>query len=304
MGVKLLGSFISKHCEGAASNDSLLKLRGKRLVIDASNCIYRFLPENTLIPSMYEFCATLKFYEIKLVFVFDGKSPIQKRDIVIERQKERERAKLKYEELIQQPNASLSELKVTMRKMIRMTSKHVSTVKELLDSLGIPYIDAKKEADEICVELVRNGQAYACVSGDTDMFLYGCPRVIRYLSIRNHTCIMYDLDKILNSLNLSFNEFREICIVAGTDYSKTHHNLYMIHNLWQKYITSGKEHSFCDWLFLKASIVFKDDMEQIIKIYTIDKSAEYQLDDRSLEYNKLQSILSSHNFINLDSTSI
>ena len=52
-----------------------------------------------------------------------------------------------------------------------------------------------------------------------DLFLYGCPRVLRYLSLINNTVIIYHLHSILNDIELTFNEFKEICVISGTDYN-------------------------------------------------------------------------------------
>jgi len=47
---------------------------------------------------------------------------------------------------------------------------------------GVSYIDADGEADQLCASLVLKNKVYACLSEDMDLFVYGCPRVLRYLS--------------------------------------------------------------------------------------------------------------------------
>ena len=299
MGVKLLSSLLTKYCFAAIKNSPLQKFAGKRFVIDASNCIYRFLYDDTLIPSMYEFCATLAHYDIKLVFVFDGRFLPQKQNVVVERRKEREKARLAYSVLIQQSDANLNELRAAKRKMAKMTSKHVAEVKELLTALGIPYIEAEKEADEVCAEQVISGKAHACVSGDTDMFLYGCPRVIRYLSIREHTCVMFDLSGILNSLNLSFDEFKDICVVAGTDYNETSLDMYAAYKLWSEYKSEHTDNCFCDWLLFKGVLSTTETITEARQIYegTMETCRAYA--DEEVDEQALKTILDRHNFINL-----
>lgn len=298
MGVKLLSSLLGRYCSAAIMKDPLRKFAGKRFAIDASNCIYRFLYDDTLIPSMYEFCVTLAHYNIKSVFVFDGQFTTQKKSVVAERRKEREKARLTYDTLMQQSNANPDEIKIAKRKMARMTTKHVTEVKELLTALGIPYIEAKKEADEICAELVINGEAYACVSGDTDMFVYGCPRVIRYLSIRKHTCVMFDLEGILNSLSLSFDEFKDVCMVAGTDYNEANLNMYTAYKLWSEYKSEPNESCFCDWLVFRGIFNTKETMIQGRAIYDTEKETSYECIDKEVDHEQLEIILRRHNFIN------
>ena len=74
-----------------------------------------------------------------------------------------------------------------------------------MNAFGVTYIEAKGEADQLCAKLVIKRYAYACLSEDMDLFVYGCPRVIRYLSLINETVIIYYLDNILNDLDLTLN---------------------------------------------------------------------------------------------------
>ena len=68
----------------------------------------------------------------------------------------------------------------------------------MFQSCGISYIEADGEADKWCAKLVLSGKAYACISEDMDMFAYGCPFVLRYVSLCKHNAILYDLEGILN----------------------------------------------------------------------------------------------------------
>ena len=61
---------------------------------------------------------------------------------------------------------------------MRITLDDINVVKELLNTLGIMYIDAPYEADEICAKLVLDKKVYACLSDDTDMFAYGCSKIL------------------------------------------------------------------------------------------------------------------------------
>ena len=67
----------------------------------------------------------------------------------------------------------MSELR---RTFVKITKRDINAVKQLLDAYGIMHREATGEADELCAALVINKVAYACLSEDTDMFAYGCPR--------------------------------------------------------------------------------------------------------------------------------
>jgi len=100
--------------------------------------------------------------------------------------------------------------------------------------------------------LVLKNKVWACLSEDTDLFVYGCPRVLRYLSLLNHTAVLYDMEKILCELGLTQSQFREICILSGTDYnSSTTHCLEKLLELYKKFLNlSDNTKSFYEWMSL------------------------------------------------------
>jgi 5'-3' exonuclease len=95
----------------------------------------------------------------------------------------------------------------------------VEQVKKLIRVFGATYFDAPGEADELCASLVIKNKAWACLSEDMDMFVYGCTRVLRYLSLMNHTAVLYNTKGILEDLGITQKELREICVLSGTDYN-------------------------------------------------------------------------------------
>ena len=48
------------------------------------------------------------------------------------------------------------------------------------------------------------------MSEDMDMFIYGCPRVLKYFSILKNTVVLYELKDILESLDMDFTNFKNI----------------------------------------------------------------------------------------------
>lgn len=49
----------------------------------------------------------------------------------------------------------------------------------MLKLLGIPVLKAKGEAEALCAQLNREGYVDACVTSDSDAFLYGAHCVIK-----------------------------------------------------------------------------------------------------------------------------
>ena len=93
------------------------------------------------------------------------------------------------------------------------------------------------------------------------MFVYGCPRVIRYISLLKHTAVLYDVKDILINLGISQKELREICILSGTDYNLDcfdHNSLTNTLKYFKKYHKSKSEMDFYEWLQINRPDVIKD----------------------------------------------
>ena len=85
---------------------------------------------------------------------------------------------------------------------------------------------------------MKDGKAKACLSEDTDLFVYGCPIVLRYFNLYKETFVEYKLTAILNNLELDFNSFQDICIISGTDSNESQ---YQINTLYDIYMNEYKK---------------------------------------------------------------
>jgi hypothetical protein len=89
----------------------------------------------------------------------------------------------------------------------------------LIVSFGFTIVDAEGEADALCAKLANKRRVYACMSDDTDMFVYGCPFVLRHVSFLNHSAICYDTEDIMKTMGITHSDFKMLCVVSGTDYN-------------------------------------------------------------------------------------
>lgn len=262
MGIKYLNKFLLQNCskDSIRNNVSLSEFQGRILVIDASIYIYKFLEEKALIENMYLFVSIMKHHNIIPIFIFDGKSPPEKRGVLYERRMKKRDAEKLYMDLQSSSDGSNKDIEQRLdslrRQFIRMTDDNIRTTKDLLTAYGIKYYDAPGEADIMCVQFVLTNRAWACVSDDMDMFVYGCPRVIRCISLMNQTCMLYDLDKILRDLNMSMVIFRQIMVLSGTDYNSNDQTCLTDTMNWyyeyKKQINKGmirEDNDFYDWLY-------------------------------------------------------
>jgi flap endonuclease-1 len=230
MGIKHLNQFVRQECPDAIRSVAFAELSGKIVVVDASIYMYRFLADRALLENMYTMVSLLQMHGIVPVFIFDGKPPDEKRTLLNKRKYLKRAAEIKYNNAKVQLELSCCRdadathsLNALRRRFIRLRDADFDRVKTLLQALGVNYIVAPGEADALCAQMVLKRKAHACMSDDTDMFVYGCPRVLRHLNLMDETVTMYDMSKILNMLGITMTEFRQICVVSGTDYAATMH---------------------------------------------------------------------------------
>ena len=204
MGVRGLNKFLQEKCKNSIKKRLLFSLKNKTVAVDANNYLYKFLTNGDLIPNLYDFCILLKYYNIKPVFVFDGDPPDEKMKLIEKRREKRKQAQEKYELMKHMKNNKLNNIKKLdeLRKdALYLSNPLIKECKILLQLLKIEILIAPHEADEYLSKMVKDGEAYAAMSEDMDLFIYGCPRVIRYVSNMNHTCILYNMESILKTLS-------------------------------------------------------------------------------------------------------
>ena len=96
MGIKSLNKFIKTRCFDCLSKITLSELTNRQIVIDASIYMYKFISDDTLIENMYLMVSLFK-NNITPIFVFDGKPPAEKQEIINERQIKKAEAKVEYD---------------------------------------------------------------------------------------------------------------------------------------------------------------------------------------------------------------
>lgn len=228
LGIPKLNKLLIEKCSpNSIKKIHIKKLFNKKIAVDISIYLYKFLGEGYFMEQVYLFLSIFKYYCIQPIFVFDGKPPAEKNALLKRRYCEKQEAQTEYNLLEKQvANISdpllLSEVQHKMnslkKRMVRLTYYHIDQVIELIRAFGFEYYLAPHEADQLCVHLTVCGKTYACLSNDMDIIVSGCPFVIRNLNLMTHEVYLYDTQSILSDLQLTFNEFREIIVLSGTDY--------------------------------------------------------------------------------------
>lgn len=250
-------------------------LKNKKIVIDASIYIYKFFVKsnyNNLKTNLNIMLDDFKKCSITPIFIFDGKSLDAKSNMIKQRRDAKILAEKEYLKRIK--DGDFANAKELENSFIYLTIETISFVKHILNNRGIKYIDAPNEADPLCVWMVNNNKAWACMSDDTDMFIYGCKRVLRSYSLTTKSIMIYDFEKMLIELKLSFNEFRDICVVAGTDYNIDDNiDINRVFDLFNLFKTAddNDDDDFLNWLYNNRYITNVNNYYEILDIMDITK---------------------------------
>lgn len=322
MGIKHLNRFLKEECKESIQFISLSSLSGKKIAVDISIYMYKFSGDNSLIENIYLMLSVFRYYNIIPIFIFDGKPPTEKKELLVKRVEDKKKAEIEYRKLKKQIDSnnytdeidkqeimnSMDELK---KHFVYIKKCDIETVKRLIRSYGATYYDACGEADELCALLVLKDKVWACLSEDMDMFVYGCTRVIRYLSLLNHTAVLYDTKGILSNLGITQKEMREICVISGTDYNinftenRETPNLYKTLKYFKKFHKDKNQLGFYDWLLDNSSYI--EDYDLLIKIYNmfeinsnndnLNIFKNIQILNSPIMYNDMKEILKTDGFI-------
>jgi 5'-3' exonuclease len=276
MGIKNLNQFLLKICsQKCIKKIHFEEIQKKTLVIDISIYLYKFMVDGNFMENLYTLLSIFKYYLITPIFIFDGKPPPEKWDLIKKRNIEKKEAE---EQLIIMSNNpddyTKEEIDELRKKAVRIKNMDILKAKELIDAFGFIYYDAPGEADKLCAYFVNKGIAWGCLSDDMDMFLYGCKRVIRNLSLMNHCIMFYDTSQILIEIGFSYNEFLEIMILSGTDYNDGYVSLRKIVELYNEYkktemVVYETREKFYDWFLKKYNFNESKNFTSIYNIFDI-----------------------------------
>lgn len=274
--------------------------------------MYRFQGDGGLIEGIYQMIGLLLYNEITPLFVFDGKPPPEKKGLLEKRKQDKIVAEKKFKEIKRRIASNThdddevadleAEADQLRRQFVRITASNISDVKNLLRTMGISYYESDGESDGICAKLVRKKHAFACLSEDMDMFIYGCPRVLRYLSLLKSSVVMYDLKSIISTLRLNFEDFQSICVLAGTDYnllSEDSLDLNRALKLYARYSKNRNDENYIDWVSKNNYI---KDTESFVKVLCMFDTSKVVIDRdcmTSSVYDKehLRELLSEYGFV-------
>ena len=224
---------------------SISDLKDKILAVDSMNLLYQFLTTirsadgsaltdtkgkvTSHLIGLFSRTTTLMEKGLKLVFVFDGKAP------EIKRKTWEKRSEIKKEAFLKLKEAEEAGDKDEMRKFASRTSvlnkEMIEEAKKLISALGLPIVQAPSEGEAQTAYMAKRGDAYASVSQDYDNLIFGCPTLVRNLSIEGkrkktgkfgYEMVKPEiilLSEVLKKLEVNLEQLIVIAILVGTDYN-------------------------------------------------------------------------------------
>lgn len=227
MGIKHLRKFmLKKNLVNTYTINSFTKKAKKNnmciVAIDVWLFAYKFKYScNDILLAFSNLIIKLLYYNILPIPIFDGNPPIEKQNVVTNRLNKKNRIKeqiILLEKKIN--NTNKDEIMKTINKLtkqtITITYNDIYNLKTFFNLMNIPHLTANGEADSLCAKLYKENIIDACLSDDMDILVQGCNRLIK---ISKNKVTEYNLENILDKLNIDYMQFIDLCILFGCDYN-------------------------------------------------------------------------------------
>ncbi len=220
-------------------------LHDRVIVIDAHNVLHQFLSIirqrdgtplkdskgqiTSHLSGLFHRTANMIDARIRPVYIFDGEPHQLKAKTIEQRRERKERAEKEWKEALEK--GDLEKAKTKAQQTSRVTDEIIKQSKELLDALGVPYIQAPSEGEGQASYMVKRGDAYAVGSQDFDCLLFGSPILIRNLTSSGRRKLpnkkayvkvnpeLIRLKPTLKSLDILQKQLVDMAILIGTDYN-------------------------------------------------------------------------------------
>ena len=225
-------------------------LLGRKIAIDASMALYQFLVAvrsssnatgggsggfgqmmltndagevTSHIQGMFNRTIKMMTSGIKPVYVFDGKAPEMKGDELAKRSAKRAKAQSDLE--IAQSSDNVEDIDKFSKRLVKVTRQHNLDCQDLLKFMGVPFVVALSESEAQCAELAKKGKVYATATEDMDALTFRTPKLLRKLTFSQgkdkQPIIEIDTEAVLKGLDLTYDQFVDLCILCGCDYCNT-----------------------------------------------------------------------------------
>jgi len=220
-------------------------IAGWKLAVDGYNTLYQFLAiirgmdgghlkdaqgrVTSHISGLFYRNINLLELGMKLVYVFDGRPPELKTEEIRRRSEQRREAKDQYLRALQSGDMVQARKFAEASTVLRRDM--VADAKELLDAMGIPWVDAPSEGEAQASTMAIEGIVNAVASQDHDSLVFGAPVLIRNVTISGKRRLpgkgivinvvpeRIQLTSVLAGTGLTREQLVDFAILLGTDFN-------------------------------------------------------------------------------------
>lgn len=259
-------------------NISIKTLKDSVIAIDTSNFICRFHYGNyNILEGFIQLIEMFLINNIIPVFIFDGKTPLEKKE---EKEKRKERMKQNKENITEKINNSeVIDFKSIdkLNKLNNFPVKIFSKLKDLFKLLDVTFIVADEEADDICKLFSEYKLVDYVLSEDRD-FIISNENTLNSLDLNKQTFILWNRTNIIKNLKLkNKNSLIDLGILLGCDYTekipgvgyKTSYKLILKYDSIKNILNDKKNKK------LDTSKFFWEDAQKRFKTFDTDKLLIY-----------------------------
>ncbi|NIP34647.1 MAG: flap endonuclease-1 [Thermoplasmata archaeon] len=220
---------------------------GRVLALDAYNAIYQFLssirqPDGTplmdaqgrvtshLSGVLYR-TSSIMAKGVRMVFVFDGPPHPLKMETLEARAEVKRKAKEAWDEALRAGDIEGARMKA--QQTSKLDKAMVAEAKDLLDAMGIPWVDAPADGEAQASYMSASGDVWAVASQDYDSLLYGSSLLVRNATLsgrrklpgrgrREYVQVVperVDLEENLRAMGLTRDQLVDAAIMVGTDFN-------------------------------------------------------------------------------------
>ncbi|XP_061178146.1 flap endonuclease GEN homolog 1-like [Saccostrea echinata] len=210
MGVTNLWSVL----EPVQVHQTLSSLKGQTLAVDLSiwvcetQCVKQMqgVVSKPFLRNLFFRVSHLLQLGIHLVFVIEGRAPDLKQQVMAKRQESR--------------YANKKAVGGQRRGGRRNFNACLRECCEMLDYLGVPYVQSSGEAEATCAALNATGVVDGCLTNDGDAFLYGARTVYRNFTMntKDPHVECYSMTDVEERLGLTREKLIAMALLLGCDY--------------------------------------------------------------------------------------
>ena len=231
----------------AHPEEDITAFEGRVLALDAYNAIYQFLssirqPDGTplmdaqgsvtshLTGVLYR-TSSIMAKGVRMVYVFDGPPHPLKMETLEARREVKRKARKAWEAALAEGDMEGARMKAQQTSVLDRAM--VAEAKDLLDAMGVPWVDALGDGEAQASYMSAKGDVWAVASQDYDSLLYGSSLLVRNATLsgrrklpgrgrREYVQVVperVDLQENLRAIGLTREQLVDAAILVGTDFN-------------------------------------------------------------------------------------